>query len=43
MFIDIFGKKIYYEMYGAEHMDTLLYFMGDRGQAVWILSTKQRH
>ncbi len=31
MFIDIFGKKIYYEMYGAEHKDTLLYLHGGPG------------
>lgn len=31
MFISVFGKKIYYEMYGAEHSDTLLYLHGGPG------------
>lgn len=31
MFINIFGKKIYYEMYGAEYKDTLLYLHGGPG------------
>ena len=31
MFIDIWGKKIWYEVYGAEHSDTLLYLHGGPG------------
>lgn len=31
MFTTIFGKKIYYEMYGAEHGNTLLYLHGGPG------------
>ena len=31
MFIDIWGKKIWYEVYGAEHGDTLLYLHGGPG------------
>lgn len=31
MFIDIWGKKIWYEIYGAEYRDTLLYLHGGPG------------
>lgn len=31
MFTTIFSKKIYYEMYGAKHNNTLLYFHGGPG------------
>ena len=31
MFIDIWGKKIWYELYGAEYHDTLLYLHGGPG------------
>lgn len=31
MFIDIWGRKIWYEIYGAEHNDTLLYLHGGPG------------
>lgn len=31
MFIDIWGKKIWYEVYGAEHSGTLLYLHGGPG------------
>ena len=31
MFIDIWGKKIWYEIYGTEHHDTLLYLHGGPG------------
>lgn len=31
MFVDIWGKKIWYEIYGAEHNDTLLYLHGGPG------------
>lgn len=31
MYIDIWGKKIWYEIYGAEHTDTLLYLHGGPG------------
>ena len=31
MFTTVFGKKIYYEIYGEEHSDTLLYLHGGPG------------
>lgn len=31
MFVDIYGKKIYYEMYGAQQSNTLLYLHGGPG------------
>ncbi len=31
MFVDVFSHKIYYELYGAEHKDTLLYLHGGPG------------
>ena len=31
MLIHIFSHKIYYEIYGAEHSDTLLYLHGGPG------------
>ena len=31
MFMNIWGKKIWYEIYGAEHTDTLLYLHGGPG------------
>lgn len=31
MFVNIWGKKIWYELYGAEHDDTLLYLHGGPG------------
>ena len=31
MFIAIYGKKIWYEIYGAEYHDTLLYLHGGPG------------
>lgn len=31
MFVDIWGKKIWYEIYGAEYNDTLLYIHGGPG------------
>ena len=37
MFVNIWGKNIWYDIYGAEHSDTLLYLMEARVQAVWIL------
>lgn len=31
MFVDVFSHKIYYEAYGAEHRNTLLYLHGGPG------------
>ena len=31
MFMDVWGKKIWYELYGAEYNDTLLYLHGGPG------------
>ena len=31
MFVDIFSHKMYYELYGAEHRNTLLYLHGGPG------------
>lgn len=31
MFTTVFGKKIYYEMYGAEYSNILLYLHGGPG------------
>lgn len=31
MYVDVFGKRIYYEVYGAENDDTLLYLHGGPG------------
>ena len=31
MFVDVFSHKIYYELYGAEHKDILLYLHGGPG------------
>ena len=31
MFVNIWGKNIWYDIYGAEHSDTLLYLHGGPG------------
>ncbi len=43
MFVTVFGKEIYYEMYGTEEENTLLYLHGGLEQAVWILSIRQKY
>ena len=42
MLIEIWGKKIWYEVYGAEHSDTLLYLHGGPGASCLDFANQAR-